>query len=82
MMYPSLILYSLTKWSCSGRKQTKSALNTKGECNIDNKLQAVLPLLSLLAVVVHLKPALYDITSAYMHRRQVINRATKQPIAK
>lgn len=41
---------------------------------MDNGLQALLTLLSMLAAVVQLNSAFYNITTAYMHRRQAIIR--------
>ncbi len=40
--------------------------------DMDNALQVLLTLLSLLAAVVQLNSAFYNVTSAYMHKRQAI----------
>lgn len=46
----------------SGSKQTVKTLTTRGEFNIDNKLQVLLTLMSFLTAVVHLYSAFYNAT--------------------
>ncbi len=57
------------------------ALNTWRYFNMDNKLQAMLTLSSLLAAVVHLISAFHHATTAYMQRRKdIIQRTATVPM--
>lgn len=65
--HPRFVTLFIT-WLSSRPKQTASSLTTCAEYRMDNALQALLTLLSLLVAVVPLNLALYDVTTAYKRK--------------
>lgn len=70
MFEPAVLL--ILVWTVRNRGKNKEAvflvMTTSGKCNINNKRQALLTLLSLLAAGGQVNSAFYNVTTAYMQR--------------
>lgn len=68
----SYLIYHTLMMLYFSRSQRKTTLTTSDEFNMDNKLQAMLTLVSVLAAAVQLNSSLNNGTTTYMNRRRAI----------